>query len=82
MVIKINISIPKDVLEELDRVAKESRTSRSRFLVEALKHHLKEMEEAREREQRMQAAETIIKIADEIGPWDATAEILKWRQRH
>lgn len=82
MVVKVNISLPAEVLKELDRAAHESGTSRSAFLAEAVKHYLEEKEEERRREERKQAAADIIKLAEEIGPWDGTAEILKWRDRH
>ena len=82
MVVKINVSISKEVLEQLDQAANESKTSRSSFLTQAVKHFLEERKEAKQRESRRRAAEKIIKIAEKIGPWDATAEVLKWRDRH
>ncbi len=82
MVVKINVSMPKDMLEELDRAARESHTSRSAFLAQAVKDYLEKLEEERKRKKRREAAESIRKIAEKIGPWDGTAEILKWRDRH
>lgn len=82
MVVKINISIPQDVLEKLDKAAREGGISRSGMLTEAARHFLQEKEEAKEMERRRKAAERIDQIREKFGPWDGTAEILKWRDRH
>lgn len=82
MVVKINVSIPQDVLEKLDEAARDSRISRSGLLTEAVKHFLQEKEEQKQMERRRQAAETIDRIREQSGPWDGTAEILKWRDSH
>jgi metal-responsive CopG/Arc/MetJ family transcriptional regulator len=82
MVVKINISIAEDVLEKLDQAAREAKTSRSAFLVQAVQHVLEEKEKEKLRERRLQAAKRIDQIAEKAGPWDATAEVLKWRDRH
>jgi metal-responsive CopG/Arc/MetJ family transcriptional regulator len=79
MVVKVNVSLPEDVLRELDAAARQSRTSRSGFLVQAVKHYLEEKEEEHRRKRRQQAADSIRRIAEEIGPWDGASEILKWR---
>jgi len=82
MVVKINVSIPKDVLEELDRAARESHTSRSAFLAQAVKNYLEKLEEERKREKRRKAAAEIDRLREKFGGWDGTAEVLKWRDRH
>ncbi len=82
MVTKINISIPEDVLKELDKAATEARTSRSAFLVQAVKRYLEEREGERVRQERLEAAQAIRNLAEQIGPWDGTAEILRWRDKH
>jgi metal-responsive CopG/Arc/MetJ family transcriptional regulator len=79
---KINVSLPEDVLQELDKAARESRSTRSAFLAQAVKHYLEEKEEEQRRERRRKAAETIDRVREAAGPWDATAEVLKWRDRH
>lgn len=76
---KVNVSISDDVLRELDRAAREAHSSRSAFLTEAVKHYLEEKEEEKQTERRSQAAATIRQIAEELGPWDGTKEILRWR---
>ena len=82
MVVKINISMPKDMLEELDRAARESHTSRSAFLAQAVKHYLNEKEEERQMEKRHKAAAEIDRLREKFGGWDGTVEVLKWRDRH
>lgn len=82
MVVKVNISISEEILKELDKTAREENTSRSAFMAEAVKHFLEEKRQKKEKERRLRAAERIIQIAEEIGPWNATGEVLKWRDRH
>ena len=82
MVVKINVSMPKDVLEEVDRAARDSHTSRSAFLAQAVKDYLEKLEEERKREKRREAAAEIDRLREKFGGWDGTAEVLKWRDRH
>lgn len=82
MVVKINISIPEELLEKLDEAAREAHSSRSAFITESLRQSLKEKEEQRLLEKRLHAADVIDRIREECGPWDGTAEILKWRDLH
>lgn len=80
--VKISVYLPKALLERLDEAARETRTSRSAFLAEAVEHYLKEIEEEKLREQRRKAAASMREIAKLVGPWDGTAEILKSRDSH
>lgn len=82
MVMKINVSIPEDLLLELDQVARQVGTTRSALLAQAVRHYLKQRDEEQQRQRRQQAAKRITEIAEQIGPWDATAEVLKWREKH
>lgn len=82
MVAKINVSLPEEVIRELDNAARESQTSRSAFLAQAVKHYLEEKEEEKQRERQLQAAQAIDRFREEFGPWDGTAEVLKWRDKH
>ena len=82
MVVKINVSISEEVLAKLDEAASEANTSRSALLSQAVKRYLAEKETAKRQEQRRQAVQSIREIAEEAGPWDGTAEILKWRDSH
>ncbi|MDP2936090.1 MAG: ribbon-helix-helix protein, CopG family [Dehalococcoidia bacterium] len=82
MVWKINVSLPEEVLEQLDLAARESHASRSALLVQAVEHFLAKKEEERKQENRRQATEQISRLADELDPWDGPADVLKWRDRH
>ena len=82
MVVKVNVSMPEKVLQDLDRVARASHTSRSALLVEAVKHYLGEKEEEEALARRRKAAEAIDRFREKFGNWDATAEVLKWRELH
>jgi metal-responsive CopG/Arc/MetJ family transcriptional regulator len=82
MVVKINVSMPEEVLEKLDEAARETKSSRSALLSQAVKRFLEEKEAEKKRERQLSAADKMIKISEEIGPWDGTTEILKWRDRH
>ena len=82
MVVKINVSMPKEILEKLDEAAREANSSRSALLSMAVKHFLEEKEEEKQLERRRQAAKEIDRIREQVQPWDATAEVLKWRDRH
>lgn len=82
MVVKVNVSMPQDLLQDLDRAARETGTSRSALLSQAARRLLDDLEERRQLERRRQAARSIRKLARKIGQWDGTAEILKWRDAH
>lgn len=82
MVVKINVSLPEEMLKELDSAARESQTSRSAFLAQAVKRYLEEKAEEKQRERRLQAAQAIDRFREKFGPWDGTAEVLKWRDKH
>jgi metal-responsive CopG/Arc/MetJ family transcriptional regulator len=82
MVVKINVSIPKELLEKFDKAAREARSSRSALLSRAVVHFLEEIEEEKAKERQQQAAKEIDRIRESVEPWDATAEVLKWRDLH
>jgi metal-responsive CopG/Arc/MetJ family transcriptional regulator len=82
MVVKVNVSMPEDIIKKLDEAAREANSSRSALLTLAVRRYLAEKEDQKMKELRFKAAERIIEIAEKIGPWDGTEEILKWRDRH
>jgi metal-responsive CopG/Arc/MetJ family transcriptional regulator len=82
MVVKINVSIPKELLEKLDEAAREARSSRSALLSQAVQRFLEEKNEEKLKERQWQAAKEIDRIRETFGPWDGTAEVLKWRDLH
>ncbi|MBI2849697.1 MAG: ribbon-helix-helix protein, CopG family [Chloroflexi bacterium] len=79
---KVNVSLSEEILQELDKAASESKTSRSAFLAAAVQHYLKERDEELKLEKRKQAAAAMDSFRKKFGGWDGTAEVLKWRDRH
>jgi metal-responsive CopG/Arc/MetJ family transcriptional regulator len=79
MVVKINISISENILEKLDGAAREAKASRSAFLSRAVEHYLEQKEEEKQQKRRLRAAREIDRFREKFGPWDGTAEVLKWR---
>jgi metal-responsive CopG/Arc/MetJ family transcriptional regulator len=82
MVVKINVSIPKETLEKLDAAARKAKSSRSALLSHAVKHYLEEKEEEKLLERQRKAAEDIDRIRKSVPAWDGTAEVVKWRDQH
>jgi metal-responsive CopG/Arc/MetJ family transcriptional regulator len=82
MVVKINVSIPEDILDKLNEAAREANSSRSALLTQVVKRYLEEKAEEKQRERQRQAAKEIDCVREKYGPWDGTAEVLKWRDRH
>lgn len=78
---KINVSLSEEILEELDKAARESQASRSAFLVKAVRHFLDEKDRDQKLAKRKKAAAAIDRFREEFGGWDGTGEVLKWRDR-
>jgi metal-responsive CopG/Arc/MetJ family transcriptional regulator len=79
---KINVSLSKEILEELDKAARDSQTSRSAFLVKAVKHFLEEKEAEQKLAKRKESASAMDRFRERFGGWDGTSEVLKWRDSH
>ncbi len=82
---RINVMIPEDVLQDVDRAATEEKLTRSAFLQKAARRYLdaKRLErEALERKQRMQkAAANMDRLATKFGKWDGVGTIRQFRDR-
>ncbi|MBE0480829.1 MAG: type II toxin-antitoxin system CcdA family antitoxin [Dehalococcoidia bacterium] len=79
---KVNVSLSQEVLQDLDKAAREANTSRSAFLARAVRHYLEERGEEQRQEERKEAAAAIDRFREEFGGWDGTTEVLKWRDSH
>lgn len=83
MTVKINISLPDETFNALERAAKERHTTRSGFLGEAALAHIKHLEEIeaaeRLRHVRKEAAEVQDQIREAAGKYDAGSALRKWR---
>jgi metal-responsive CopG/Arc/MetJ family transcriptional regulator len=82
-VAKINISIPQEILDEIDRVSSEEKKTRSELLRMAFRIYLDALNEDRREKEKQKSIEKAMqtqdKIHDEIGNIDLIQELRKWR---
>ncbi len=82
---RINVMIPEEILQAVDRAANEENLTRSAFLQKAARQYMEKTKlekEARERKQRMQhAAANMDKLAEKFGKWDGVGIIRQFRDR-
>ena len=80
---KINISIPRDILDAIDKLSKEENMTRSELLRTAFKTYLEVLSERKRERKRQIAIERAIQVQDEIrqevGDMDLVKELRKWR---
>ena len=80
---KINISISRDILDEIDRVSREEDMTRSELLRTAFKTYLEVLAEKKRERKRQKAIEQAIQTQDDIrrkiGNVDLIRELRKWR---
>jgi len=83
MTTKINISLPEEMLKEIEHSARARHTTRSGFIREAAVAYLENLRKAEAvtklKRQRLKAADTQDSIREEAGVYDATGELRKWR---
>ncbi|MBM4307646.1 MAG: ribbon-helix-helix protein, CopG family [Deltaproteobacteria bacterium] len=86
MMVRINTVFQEDLIEEIDRIAKEEGKSRSLILREAALQLIKEYQRQKSEEIRMKKVGQAISIQDRLrkksGKWDSTSELRKWREKH
>ncbi len=80
---RVNVVLPDDLLDELDRAATEDNLSRSGVLQKASRFYLahrREQRERAERQARMQKAATEMdRLAEKFGKWDGVKIIRQFR---
>lgn len=85
MTTKINISLPEQILEEIEKTAKARHTTRSRFMREAAMAYIESLRRAEAEERlkrrRSDAAKVQDEIREELGEYDAVGELRKWRDK-
>ncbi len=64
--VKINVSIPEDFLEEIDRYKKIKNITRSRFIIDAAKIYFNTIESELAAERKKKAVERLKKTRNEI----------------
>lgn len=82
---KINISIPRDILDEIDKLSQEENMTRSELLRTAFKTYLELLVEKKKEKKKREAIERAIQAQDEIrkevGDVDLIKELRKWRDK-
>ena len=84
---KIMISVPEEMLSELDHKAREDHRSRSEFIREAVRHFL-ELRKAPDVPGRNQRIREAVSVQDALAKedsskdWNGGEEIRKWRASH
>jgi len=80
---RINISIPDDTLEKLDRYRYLIKSTRSGLIREAVKSYFSELDSKILEDRKNKAIKDIAKIRDRVGQelkgWDSTGDIRKLR---
>ena len=80
---RVNVFLKDDLLDEINEEAKEEGTNRSALIQPALEEYLqakrKKREEDEKRKKMREASRRIDELAKELGHWDATAIIRRFR---
>jgi metal-responsive CopG/Arc/MetJ family transcriptional regulator len=80
---KINISIPRNILDEIDKLSREENMTRSELLRTAFRTYLEVLSEKKREKKRQKAIDRAIQAQDEIrrevGEEDLIQELRKWR---
>ena len=82
---RINIVFQQDIIEEIDRIAKEKGKSRSRLLREAAQSYIKQYQAQKAEEVKRKKIKNSMEVQDRLreksGKWDPVSELRKWRER-
>lgn len=83
---KVMVSIPEELLTEIDRMAQEEHRNRSEFFREAVRLYLqvRKVRATPGQDPRVQQAVAIqdaLARQDTLKDWDGTAEIRRWREK-
>ena len=83
--VRINAVFQEDIIEEIDRIAKEKGKSRSRLLREVAQSYIKQYQIQKAEDMKRRKIKTSMGVQDRIrqksGKWDPVSEIRKWRDR-
>ena len=81
---RINVVFHEDMIEEIDRVGKETGKSRSALLREAaeriIEDHRRQKEEKMRRKKVARAIEVQDRLRRKSKNWDGVAELRRWRE--
>jgi metal-responsive CopG/Arc/MetJ family transcriptional regulator len=83
---RINTVFREDIIEEIDRIAREEGKSRSRLLREAAQRLIKDYQYQKAEEIKRKKVGHAIEVQDRLrkksGNWDSVSELRKWREKH
>lgn len=84
--VRINTVFQEEIVEEIDRIAKEEGKSRSRVLREAAQRLIKDYQYQKAEEIKKKKIGHAIEVQDRLrkksGNWDSVSELRKWREKH
>jgi len=82
--VRINTVFPDEMLKQLDKIAQDSKKSRSMLLREATKMLIEDYQKRFEDARRKARIKNAISVQDSLrkksGRWDGVAEVRKWRE--
>lgn len=82
---KINISLPREILEEIDKLSREENMTRSELLRKAFKTYIEVLAEKKKEQKKQKEIEKSIRLQDEIrdtiGHMDLIKDLRKWREK-
>ncbi|OGP70839.1 MAG: hypothetical protein A2W09_04665 [Deltaproteobacteria bacterium RBG_16_50_11] len=82
---RITTLFQKDIIEEIDRIAKEEGKSRSRLLREAAQGYIEQYQTQKAEEIKKKKITNSMEVQDRTreksGKWDPVSELRKWRER-
>ena len=83
--VRITTLFQKDIIEEIDRIAKEEGKSRSRLLREAAQGYIEQYQTQKAEEIKKKKITNSMEVQDRTreksGKWDPVSELRKWRER-
>lgn len=81
---KINISISRKILDEIDKLGEEEKMTRSELLRKAFKTYVEVLSEKKKESRKRKSIEKAIRLQDEIrkeiGDMDLIEDLRKWRE--
>jgi metal-responsive CopG/Arc/MetJ family transcriptional regulator len=81
---RLNITLPEEIVELIDKFAKDMEISRSAFLrkaaEEVMDRYQKEIQEKEKKKRIRRAIEIQDRLRKKAGKWDGVGEVRKWRE--
>jgi metal-responsive CopG/Arc/MetJ family transcriptional regulator len=82
---KINISIPQEILEEIDNLSKQENMTRSELIRKAFQTYVEVLTEKKRERKKRKGIEKAVELQDEIrkiiGDMDLVKDLRDWRDK-